>query len=135
MIAQVGGPDAIEVVLLADIGEIARGRDHVAERAAGSLERLLEVLHGERGLLAHAGWQVELLVAMRMAVIDGRRRDAGQEDEAAAAHEQRGRIGHHHVPPPVGVVDDDDFLGHGLSSEGRGSRPDWTIGETHGGCQ
>src|SRR5215510_7471675 len=51
---------------------------------------------------------------MGMAVIDGRRGDAGEEHELAAAHDDSRRIWHHHVGSPVGVVDDRDLLRHRL---------------------
>src|SRR5262249_61423159 len=54
----------------------------------------------------------ELFFAMRVAVIDGRRGDAGEEDQAAAAHEQRGSIRHHHVPPAIGMMQGAHVLGH-----------------------
>src|SRR3989454_2323774 len=43
--AEVPRPHAVEGVLLAEVGEIPGGRDEIAERAAGGLERLPEVLH------------------------------------------------------------------------------------------
>ena len=43
----------------------------VSERRARSLESLLEVLHAEHSLLLHRGRQVELVLAMRVAVVDG----------------------------------------------------------------
>src|SRR6266536_5935719 len=92
MTAEPLGPDPVEIVLLADIGEIARGGDEILHRAARGLERLLEIVHGERGLLAHGSRQVELLLAMRMAVVDGRGRDSREEEETAAPDEEGRRV-------------------------------------------
>src|SRR2546426_841478 len=76
MAAEVPRPHTVQVILLADIGEIARSRDEIVERAARRLERLLEVLHRAHRLRLHRGRQVELLVAMRVAVVDGGGRHA-----------------------------------------------------------
>src|SRR5947199_268460 len=51
--AEVPRPHAVEGVLLAEVGEISGGRDEIAERAAGGLERLPEVLHRAHRLLFH----------------------------------------------------------------------------------
>ena len=110
VIAQVGRPYPVEIVLLAGIGEVARGGDEVAEPAARRFERLHEVVHREHGLLAHGRGQVELLLPVRMAVVDRRGRHARQEDQCAAAHQERGRVRHRHVAPPVGVMHGHDVL-------------------------
>src|SRR4026208_1675152 len=71
MAAEVGGPHTVEIVLLVHVGQEARRGDEVSERRPRRLERLLEVLHAEHGLLLHRGRQVEFVLAMRVAVIDG----------------------------------------------------------------
>src|SRR5262249_28615976 len=109
---QILRPDAIEVVLLAHVGQKARGGDEIAQPTAGSRERLLQIFHGEHGLLAHRWRQVELLVPMRMAMIDRGRRDAGQEDEPPACDDDARRIRHVDVLPAIRVVHDRDVLGH-----------------------
>jgi hypothetical protein len=68
--AEIRGPYAVQIVLLGHVGEESRCRHEIREGAARRLQRLLEVLHREHGLLAHRRRQVELLVAMRMAVVD-----------------------------------------------------------------
>ena len=116
MSVEIVGPDAIEVVLLAHVGEEARGRYQIAQPAASRLERLFQILHRQHGLLAHRRRQVELLVAVRMAVIHGGRGDARQEDEPATRDDDAGCVGHVDVGAPVGVVHDRDVLGHHSSS-------------------
>ena len=49
---------------------------------------------------------------MRMAVIHGGRRHAGQEDEVAATDDDARRVRHVDVAPAVGVVDDGDLFRH-----------------------
>ena len=71
MAAQVGRPHAVQVVLLVDVGEEARRHHEVGEGGAGRLQRLLEVLHAQHGLLAHGRRQVEVLVPVRVVMVDG----------------------------------------------------------------
>src|SRR3989442_11012584 len=84
--AEILGPHAVEVVLLADVGEEARDGHQILKAAARGLQRLLEILHRQHGLLAHGGGQVELLLAVRMTVVDGGRGDAGEEDQGPTPH-------------------------------------------------
>src|SRR5215470_7272450 len=105
-------PHAIEIVLLAHVGEIARGGDQVLHSAARRLQGLPEILHGEDGLFAHGPREVELLLTVRMAVVHGRGRHAREEEQATPPHEKRRRVRHHHVGSAVGMVNGTDILGH-----------------------
>src|SRR5215813_12502548 len=80
---QVFGPYAVEIVLLVDVGEVARGGDEILHAAAGRLERLAEILHRKDRLLTHGPWEVELLLAVWVAVVHGRGRHTREEEQAA----------------------------------------------------
>src|SRR5262249_52010072 len=112
MVAQVGAPYAVEIVLLGHVGEEARCRDQIGERCARRLESFLEIFHAEDRLFPHGRRQVEFFLAMGMAVVDSSGGHAGEKNQITAADDDRRCVRHDDIVAAVGMMDNRDLLRH-----------------------
>src|SRR4030095_10192839 len=111
---QVLVPDAVEVVLLRDVGQVPGDRHEVTHRTAGRGQRLPEMLERETRLLAHGGRQIEVFLPVWMVVVNGRGRDAREEHETTATDHDAGSVRHEDAGGPVAMVDDAALTGDAL---------------------
>ena len=124
-LTEIFGPDTIERVLIAEIGDKAIGGDDIGKACADRLQAALEIVERRPRLPLHVRRHgVELFRPMRMVMIDRSGGDTGQVDGRPAAHLDRRRIGHPQIGG-VGPMHMLDGLGHGayfreVSASGEG---------------